>query len=325
MKKLLGLLFAFALFVSLGFAQTLRVGTQSIPNAQSLAIASGILEEELNKIGAKLEVISFDTGRDVNNALASKSIDIGYLGTTPYVAGILSGLEHDTIYVSYITKKAEALAVKQNTFQTIHELKGQKIGVPFGTSAHYALLSILSLNGISSNEVELLDLNPNDLFAAWQRGDIQAACVWDITLSTLPDSKIISSDEDLLNTGIYLSDVNAVRRQYEKENPQTLRTYVKALDRAHDLYKNDREKVVKIFAKLFRYSDEEVRTLIDEKKALWLNSEDLEDSKFLGTSAKKGDFSKTLQNIAEFLRDQGVLRKIPKDIDFADYVNPDFL
>lgn len=310
--------------VSLGFSQTLKVGTQAIPSTQSLAVASGILKEELQNIGVELQTFDFQTGRDINNALASKSIDIGFLGATPYVAGILSRLEVDVFYINFVSKKTEGLAVKSD-IKSFAQLKGKKIGVPFGTSAHYGLLSALKLNNIALNEVILLDLNPSDLLIAWQRNDIQAAYVWDITLSTLKDSTLLYSDEDLLNAGIVLSDISVVRREYSKENPNIVKAYVKALDRAYTLYKTDREKAAALLSKSFGLSVVETKRLIAEDKGLWLDSALLKDSKFLGTPENKGSFSDSLKDVAEFLHTNGVLRRIPKNIDYTQFVNPSFL
>ncbi|MBX7490988.1 MetQ/NlpA family ABC transporter substrate-binding protein [Helicobacter turcicus] len=323
-KRLALLLLALVGVTQTLFAQTLKVGIQSIPSTQTLAIASGILEEELKQAGIKLEVFSFDTGRDINNAFASKSIDVGFLGTTPYVAGILGGLETDVIHISFVSKQNEGLAVKKNGgIKSVGDIKGKKIGVPFGTSAHYALLSTLKVNNIAQNEVKLLDLNPTDLFAAWQRGDIDAAFVWDTYLSDLENANIIYSDEDLLNVGIILSDVSAVRKEYKDE--KALKAYIRALDRAYDLYINNRKEAVEVFAKHFKFNPEIVEGLIDEKKALWLDSKALKEAKFLGTPTQKGEYYKTIQGVAEFLHTQGVLRKIPKSIKFDSYINPSFL
>ncbi len=323
MKKSI-LFLVLLLLMKFSFAQTLKVGTQSIPSSQSLSIASGILEQELKKINVKLEVFNFDTGRDINNALASKSIDVGFLGATPYVAGILSGLEVDVFHIGFISKKNEGLCVKPN-FNTISELKGKTLGVPFGTSAHYALLSALNINKISQSEVKLFDLNPTDLFAAWQRNDIQGAFVWDITLSALENCKLVYSDEDLFNAGIILGDINVLRRDYGNKNAPIIQAYVRALDTAYELYKNNRQEAINILANYFKLDYKEIQKMIHEDKALWLNSQALKDLKLLGTSEQKGEFSKTLQNIAEFLHSQGILRKIPKDIVFESYINPNFL
>ena len=76
-------------------------------------------------------------------------------------------------------------------------LIGKKIATPFASTAHYSLLNALKLNGISEKDVELLDMQPADIYAAWQRGDIDAAYVWEPTLANLlSDGKILLSSAD---------------------------------------------------------------------------------------------------------------------------------
>ncbi|MDT5326803.1 MAG: taurine transport system ATP-binding protein [Mycobacterium sp.] len=58
------------------------------------------------------------------------------------------------------------------------------MGTPFASTAHYSLLAALAQNQLSASDVRLVDLQPQAILAAWERGDIDAACTW---LPTLDD------------------------------------------------------------------------------------------------------------------------------------------
>jgi hypothetical protein len=58
------------------------------------------------------------------------------------------------------------------------------VGTPFASTAHYSLLAALAQNQLSASDVRLVDLQPQAILAAWERGDIDAACTW---LPTLDD------------------------------------------------------------------------------------------------------------------------------------------
>ncbi len=80
----------------------------------------------------------------------------------------------------------EALVARNGSgVNTIADLKGKRIGTPFASTAHYSLLAALSQNGLSANDVQLVDLQPQAILAAWDRGDIDAAYTWLPTLDQL--------------------------------------------------------------------------------------------------------------------------------------------
>ncbi|MFM7477964.1 MAG: glycine betaine ABC transporter substrate-binding protein, partial [Microcystis aeruginosa] len=155
--------------------EKIRIGYQVIPNPELLAKALGLADKAFPD--AKVEYISFDSGRDVNTAIAAKGIDFGALGTVPASVGIASGLPYQVYFILDVIGAAEALIVKKG-IKSIADLKGKKVATPFGSTAHFSLESLLALENIPEKDVKILDLQPPDIVAAWQRGDIDASYVW---------------------------------------------------------------------------------------------------------------------------------------------------
>ncbi|MCJ7985445.1 hypothetical protein MUB16_17915 [Priestia sp. OVL9] len=90
-KGILGLLLCFILVVS-GCSSTtsgsendvpkeIRLGYQASPNGELLAKARGSLEKKYPE--TQIKWIKFESGRDINNAIAGGSIDFGLVGTPP--------------------------------------------------------------------------------------------------------------------------------------------------------------------------------------------------------------------------------------------------
>ncbi len=50
--------------------------------------------------------------------------------------------------------------------------------MPFISTTHYSLLSALKHWGIKPGQVQIINLQPPAIIAAWQRGDIDGAYVW---------------------------------------------------------------------------------------------------------------------------------------------------
>ena len=67
--------------------EVVRIGFQAIPNAELIAKQLQWHEEA---IGVPIEWRQFESGRDVNTAVASGAIDIGLVGSSPAANGISS-------------------------------------------------------------------------------------------------------------------------------------------------------------------------------------------------------------------------------------------
>lgn len=298
------------------------IGYQVVPNGESFVKSQAWYEKEL---GAKVELKQFESGRDVNTALASGSIDFGQLGTTPAAVGISKGLPYQVVWIHDVIGQAEALAAKNGTgISSLADLAGKKIAVPFSSTAHYSLLNALKLNGIDEKSVTIVDLQPQDILAAWQRGDIQAAYVWEPTLSKLKeDGAILTSSKELAEKGVITADIEVVRTDFAKKHPDIVAKYVKQQLRANATYAANPGEVISAIAKLFNVSNENAKSQIDG--LVWLSGNELLSQPYFGTSEQKGDLSKTLKATADFLVAQKAIDKAPDQAAFDAAVNPSFI
>lgn len=302
--------------------KVVNIGTQQMPNDEGIAKAKGYFEEEM---GVEINLVEFDSGKDVNNALASGSIDFGLLGSSPATLGIANGADVELIWIHEVLGKVESLAVRNDAnINSIKDLEGKKIATPFASTAHYSLLNALKLNGIGEKDVELLDMQPSDIYAAWQRGDIDAAYVWEPTLANLlTDGKILLSSADMAEQGVITSNVEVVRKDFAKNYPELVTKYIKALDKGVGLYKENQDDAVKTIAGALQISEEDA--LLQMQGSMWLSAEEQLDSKYFGTSQSKGNLVKSLKDTANFLLEQKSITSVPKDSVFEQAVNPKYI
>lgn len=221
--------------------KTVNIGTMNLVNGDLIAQYEKLYEEEL---GVDVNIVNFDSGRDVNTAFESGSIDISEVGSSPAALGISNNVDYEVFWIGDIIGSAESLVVKNDSgVESVSDLKGKKIATPFASTSHYSLLNALKLDGISESDVTLLDLQPDDIYAAWQRGDIDAAYVWYPVLSKLlEDGKVITHSEELAQKGIITADLNVVRKDFAKDNPKIVTNYVKVQLKANEILNNDPDK-----------------------------------------------------------------------------------
>ncbi len=307
-----------------GGERTLRIGFQVIPNTEAVAKAKGWHEQTM--AGTKIEWMQFDSGRDVNTAMASGSIDIGLVGTTLAASGISSGLDYEVIWIADVIGANEGLVVKQDSgIETIADLKGKKIAVTFGSTTQYALLGALKAHNVAERDLQILDMQPNDMLAAWKRGDIDGGYVWHPTLQEMKDDggRMLTDSGKLIDHGIVTADVIVVRKAFAKENPDLVQAYIRSQIKAVELYRENPEDAALAVGKLFAISQEKARAMMDEQ--IWLTAADHLSAKYLGRSQQIGEFANVLADTGRFLQNQGVMKNVSGAEVFQAAVNPKYV
>lgn len=302
--------------------EVVNIGFQDIPNDEIVAKVKNWYEGEL---GVKVNFKKFDSGRDVNNAFASKSIDIALVGTTPAAVGIAKGVGYEVFWIHDVIGAAESLAVKNSAhINSIKDLKGKKVAVPFSSTAHYSLLNALKLEGVNPSEVKILDMQPPDIFAAWQRGDIDAAYVWNPVLGKLlADGKTLTDSGKLAEKGIVTADVGVVSKEFAQKYPDIVAKYIKVQQKAHDLYKSNPDEAAEALAKGLNI--DKADALKQTQELIWLSAKDQLSDKYFGTSAKKGDLAKILKATADFLVEQKAIETAPGQEVFDQGINATYI
>jgi taurine transport system substrate-binding protein len=297
------------------------IGYQAIPNDESIALAQKWYETEL---GVPVELKSFDSGRDVNTAFASGSLDIGLIGSAPVSVGISSGIPYEVFWIHDVIGSAESLAVKNSSGVTdVKGLKGKKIATPFASTSHYSLLNAIKLAGLSASDVTLLDMQPQDILAAWQRGDIDAAYVWQPTLGKLlADGKVITDSAALAKQGIVTADLGVVSKAFAQKYPDIVNKYIALQDKAVQLYRTSPNDAADAIAKQLNIASKDA--LDQAGQLIWLNAAEQTGSAYLGTSAAKGDLAATIKSTADFLVEQKSIEKAASLDDIKNAIAPQF-
>ncbi|AHG62567.1 taurine ABC transporter substrate-binding protein [Advenella mimigardefordensis] len=205
------------------------IGYQDMVVPWRYAQETRLLEE---RTGYKVTYRQIGSGADVVRALASGAIDIGEAGSSPFAAGLSQGVPIELFWVLDNINQAEALvARKEAGIASVADLKGKKIALPFASTTHFHLLVALENAGIQPNEVQILNLRPPEVLAAWQRGDIDATFIWNPVLQQVKENGkvLLTSGEIAKATGKATFDAIAVRKDFAKDNDDFLTAFVKVL------------------------------------------------------------------------------------------------
>lgn len=293
---------------------TLNIGYQPIVEPSRVPQADGTYEKAT---GAKINWQKFDGGADVIAAIASGSLDIGYVGSSPLAAAASRELPIEAIFVVGLISEAEALAVK--SVEKPEDLVGKKIATPFVSTAHYSLLTALKHWNVDPKSVEILNLRPPEIAAAWERGDIEGAYVWDPVLAQLKKSgKVLATSADVAEWGGPTFDAWIVSKKFAEEHPDVVTAFVKVTGDATAAYRanpdawNATSPEAEKIARLTGAKQDEVPALL--KGYIFPTLEEQAGEPLLG-----GGTVKAVSDTSAFLLEQG---KIPAALsDYTPYVS----
>ncbi|MFT8314079.1 MAG: aliphatic sulfonate ABC transporter substrate-binding protein [Clostridium sp.] len=149
-------------------ATTVKIGYvdsgKSFPSGLlGIAQEKGYITNELNKIGVKVELVPFvGAGPAINEALASKSIDLGSLGDVPALLGKSAGINTELIASGGLNTDAALVVPADSKITSIKELKGKRIATMKGSFMHRTLLEMLKANGMTANDIQFINMTAPD-------------------------------------------------------------------------------------------------------------------------------------------------------------------
>ncbi|BAL95873.1 taurine ABC transporter substrate-binding protein [Rubrivivax gelatinosus] len=219
-------------------ADTVTIAYQTGVDPSKVAQADGAYEKAT---GARIDWRKFDAGAEVITAVASGDVQIGYVGSSPIAAAASRGVPAQTFLVAAQLGASEALVVRNGSGITKPaDLAGKKVAVPFVSTGHYSLLAALKHWKIDPSKVQILNLRPPEITAAWQRGDIDATYVWDPALGNAKASgKVLATSADLAKWGAPTFDGWIVRKDFAEKNPEFVARFARVTLDAYAAFRAD--------------------------------------------------------------------------------------
>jgi len=298
---------------------------------QDMVVPYRIAQEakELEKAtGYKINWRQFGGGGEVVKAMASGAVQIGEAGSAPIAAAVSRGEPLELFWILDDIGSAEALVVKKDSgINTVADLKGKKIAMPFNSTTHFHTMVALEQAKVNPADVQILNMRPPEVRAAWQRGDIHATFIWNPVLAeTKKDGKVIlTSGKISADTGKATFDGYVVNKDWAKANRDFVVKFVKVLAAADEKYRTNKAKwtkdsaEVKAVAKWSGAKPEDV----PESIALYQFPTAKEQAtKWLG-GGKDATAAKALAATAQFQLSQKQIEKLLPDYSAA--VNPTYV
>lgn len=301
----------------------ISVGTIRVANDKTLAQQMDFFKDFFGSKGIEVEFLFFDSGTAANVAFAAGSIDFAGMGYTNGVVALAKNLDVELIWIHEVLGANEALVVKEG-ISSVSDLKGKKVATPFSSTSHLSLVKALEMNGLSQTDVELLDMNTDDIVAAWERGDIDATYTWEPTLSKVKKTgKVLLDSEYMAEQGVTTVNIDLVHKNFSSKYPELVADYISALAKAGKYYADEPDKAVEAVAKALSISPEEAR--VQMEGTTWLTREEEISAAYLGTEEEPGNFHNVFEDTAKFLKEQKKLDRIPTMDEINRFINSSYI
>ncbi|MEU7476379.1 glycine betaine ABC transporter substrate-binding protein [Lentzea sp. NPDC042327] len=288
-----------------------RVAFQNFADSTLLVKDRQALEKALPD--HRITWTAFDSGASINTAFLGGAIDLAVIGSSPAAAGLCPPLSipYQVIELLNVIGDSEALVVRKATGITkISELAGRKIAAPFSSTAHYSLLAALELAGVDAGTVTLVDLEPQNIQAAWQRGDIDGAYVWTPVLGVLQQDGVTLTDSaKLAAAGKPTLTFTVARKEFLDANPDVVDRWLAATNDALKQVKTDPAVVAAAVSRQIGIG--EADALAQLKQNIYLDHDEQRGPDYFGTAQAPGQLANRLRDTAEFLRGQKKVEQVP--------------
>ncbi|MFC9942598.1 taurine ABC transporter substrate-binding protein [Streptomyces pratensis] len=305
-----------------GDGRTIRIGYQAFPSGDLIVKEKGLLEKALPDHTIKW--IKFDSGATINTAFVAGSVDLAAIGSSPVARGLSEPLNipYQVTWVLDVAGDNEALVARDGSgVDDVEDLVGRKVATPFSSTSHYSLLAALDKAGVDASKVDLLDLEPQDIVAAWSRGDIDAAYVWLPTLDELGKTgKTLLSSRELAAADKPTLDLGVASTAFIEKQPEVIAAWRKAQAQALNLIHDDPSAAAEAVGKQLGVSPQEAAAQL--KQGIFLKPAEQADDKWLGRPGRVGGLAQNLRSAAEFLAGQKQIPAAPElaELEKAVYV-----
>ena len=190
------------------------------------------------------------------SAFVGQKIDMYHFTADALAMDAGNGLEGTMVWVSSSSNGADGI-IANDSIQSVIDLKGKKVGYQQGGPTHYLLSRILENNGMTLNDIQSINLDPDKAAEAFFAQELDAAGTWEPWLTKakeLPNTTVVLTSAE---TPELILDVLIVRNDVLENNPELVAKFFKGLQKGIDYEKTHPEEAAEIAASTFQLSPEE--------------------------------------------------------------------
>ena len=236
-------------------AQTLRVGLNPwVGNGiYHIAKEKGFFDAE----GVKVELEDYADGAVGKQLIASGRVDM--LSLTPETVVILkdAAIDIKAVAMTDTSEGGDGIIVTQN-IKTLADLRGKKVAYEEGSPSHFFLSYLLDKQGMSTKDLQSVNVIAPDAGASFVSGNVDAAVTWQPWLSKANEragGHLITDSK----TNPILPALVIFRTQTVSERQQDIRAMLRAVFKAREWALANPNEAYPIMAKALGVSVQDIK------------------------------------------------------------------
>lgn len=235
-------------FASAAFAQaqktkmTIATGVDPSLGTFYVALAGGYFE----KNGLDVTLRTGPSGSAMVAFLVQNQVQAALGGE---IAGIQNfNLDNNVTVVASTVQMPRYFGVVARNIDSFGALKGKKIGVSLGSASDVFWRAIVEKRGLNVKDYTIVNVEPPEMLAALDRGNIDAFVAWEPwltrTVQAVSGSKVVLDNEGILDPRAYLY----MNRGWAMQNPEAAVSFMRALSEASQLLRSNPDESAKLIA-----------------------------------------------------------------------------
>lgn len=233
-------------------------------NPLSLVIRDqGWLEEELAEEGIDVEwILSAGSSTALEN-LNANAIDIGSTAGSAVFAARANGVPVKTVGVFSQPNWASLVVAEDSAIETLADIEGASIAAASGTDPYFFVLQALAEAGLTSSDVEIVNLIHGDGQKALEAGDVEVWAGLDPLTATserVAGSRVIYSNPSFNTWGV----LNTTE-EFLAAHPERVEQVLALYERARQWIADNPDEAVAILAREASIDSNDARTVLLER------------------------------------------------------------
>jgi len=210
----------------------------------------GFFEEN----GLDVTIKGYASGKACADALIAGEADISTSADFVFVSNSYDYTDLRVLGTVATAQVKELIARKDKNITTIDDLAGKKIGVTRKSGAKFLFGVFLTLNALSYEDVELVDLRPPEIVEAISNGDIDAGFTWDPYTYNI--KKELGDNAISWFGGEDFYFVLLTKEDWIESNPAAAERFIKSVLEAEDYIKDNSEEAKEFVKNRFDYESD---------------------------------------------------------------------
>ena len=211
--------------------------------------------------GVNVTFKEYEAGKLAADALIAGDADISTSSDFVFVSNVLEMDDLRLLGTVSQSDLIELVARKDRGISTLADIKGKKIGVTRKSAGEFSLGTFLTFNGLSTDDVEVVDLTPSGIVEAISKGEIDAGFTWNPNVYLMKQALGDNAVSWSAQSGQPFYFVLIAKEEFTTERPVAVERFLKALVQAEAFLNTHNEEAKEFIGQTFSYDQPYLDTI----------------------------------------------------------------